>query len=1185
MKRVLSLCICFALVAAPALYAVAEDSAEVVTQTIVSEPISVSVLAPAESPKAVGSTDGFAGEVLRLVNAERAKVGLKPLSGGYVALNEAAAIRAQEQATLYGHTRPNKTPWNTVLDQKNVSRVGAAENVAYGQTSPAYVMSSWMNSKDGHRESILTPNFNYVGIGCYYSSKTDTYYWAQLFTTTYPILSSQDFFMDLGETEAFAVTSSPTNNRFPILYDSSDPTVATIAEDGTVRALRTGTTELTAKYTDPSTDYPKKARGTTTATLTVTSFSPATRVSITQDSLVLNKGSAWQLFANLTPDNANPLVTWSSDRPAVAKVSSQGLVTAVGVGDATITVRAKSGVSAVCKVKVIQNATKVTVVPLAITLEKGASQQMSTQVLPLDHTEGERVEWSSSDPEVASVDEKGMLTTRAAGVAVITARVPSGKTGTAQVKVAVATTGLALEESPERMKKAQTYRLNTRLQPADATGAIAFTSNNTKVAKVVADGTVTAIAPGKATIVAKAENGISASCAVTVWCEPTSMTLGGTQTVNKGKKLRLTPTMKPADNGALLTWSTRMPEGIEGDPDAVATVTQDGELTAVGSGSVIVRVEAPEALNGVYAEKLIIVKAPATGISLKVMALNMHVEDEGTLAARMEPEDCTDKVTWSSSNKKVAKVDASGNVTAVGLGQAVITCKAQSGKSATCKVTVYADADGIEITNKTDILTVGKATGISYKLTPAGAYTPVTFNISNPDVTETAPGKVTASSAARNTSVTITATTINGASTSKTFQIKSPATAVTLDKTTLALHVNEGAGLSASLAPVGCTDSYTWSSSNKKVVTVDANGKVKAIGIGNANITCRTQSGKSATCKVAVYEDAESITITTKPTTLNVGKSLKLAYQLSPLKANTPVTFTSSNEKIATVDPTTGVVKAVSTEKGTSVTITATTLNGRATEITLQIKAPATKLTLEQITLKLEKGKEFTLKPPTLTPVVGCTDTWIWTSSNQKVATVNAAGKITGMGRGTVTITCKAQSGKSAACKVTVWEEPLTVQLTAAKKRINVGTSLKLATKQNPSNAAAPLLWTTNSSSIATVSEDGVVTCRAPGSFTVTAATPGGAQCSVTLESVQPATWLGAQQSKVSLPVGETYTLTYRLLPTNSNDSVTFVSNNTSVATVSTGGVITARKAGTAKITIKTGSGKSVICTVTVVKP
>lgn len=164
----------------------------------------------------------------------------------------------------------------------------------------------------------------------------------------------------------------------------------------------------------------------------------------------------------------------------------------------------------------------------------------------------------------------------------------------------------------------------------------------------------------------------------------------------------------------------------------------------------------------------------------------------------------------------------------------------------------------------------------------------------------------------------------------------------------------------------------------------------------------------------------------------------------------------------------------------------------------MQIKSLATKLTLEPKTLNIKRGGEYALEPPTLTPI-GCTDAWTWTSSNKKVATVSAEGRITAVGRGTATITCRAQSGKYATCTITVCEEPMTVQLTTAKQRVTIGTPLKLTTKQNPSNAAA--------------------------------------------------------------------------------------SSSSGVASASADGVITAKKAGTAKITIRTGSGKTAICTVTVVKP
>lgn len=120
----------------------------------------------------------FISEVVRLVNVERTSRGLSALSSTNASLNKAAGIRAKEQATVFSHTRPNGSSWDTVLHENSISYRSAGENVAYGQRTPDEVVNAWMNS-DGHRANILNESFTQIGVGVY--SNGSTYYWSQLF--------------------------------------------------------------------------------------------------------------------------------------------------------------------------------------------------------------------------------------------------------------------------------------------------------------------------------------------------------------------------------------------------------------------------------------------------------------------------------------------------------------------------------------------------------------------------------------------------------------------------------------------------------------------------------------------------------------------------------------------------------------------------------------------------------------------------------------------------------------------------------------------------------------------------------------------------------------------------------------------------------------------------------------------
>ena len=126
----------------------------------------------------VSSERRYISEVVRLVNAERAKEGLAALQMDS-SLNSAAQVRAKEIVTSFSHTRPNGSNCFTALSEAGIKYNGSGENIAYGQKTPAEVVNAWMNSA-GHRANIMSSKFTKIGVGCHNSN--GTYYWSQFFT-------------------------------------------------------------------------------------------------------------------------------------------------------------------------------------------------------------------------------------------------------------------------------------------------------------------------------------------------------------------------------------------------------------------------------------------------------------------------------------------------------------------------------------------------------------------------------------------------------------------------------------------------------------------------------------------------------------------------------------------------------------------------------------------------------------------------------------------------------------------------------------------------------------------------------------------------------------------------------------------------------------------------------------------
>lgn len=120
----------------------------------------------------------YAEQVVKLVNAERAKAGLSALEMK-TDITAAANVRAKEIRQVFSHTRPDGRSFSSALKEQGVSFRGSGENIAWGQKTPEQVMNGWMNS-DGHRANILNPNYKNIGVGFYQENGVN--YWVQLFT-------------------------------------------------------------------------------------------------------------------------------------------------------------------------------------------------------------------------------------------------------------------------------------------------------------------------------------------------------------------------------------------------------------------------------------------------------------------------------------------------------------------------------------------------------------------------------------------------------------------------------------------------------------------------------------------------------------------------------------------------------------------------------------------------------------------------------------------------------------------------------------------------------------------------------------------------------------------------------------------------------------------------------------------
>ncbi len=399
----------------------------------------------------------------------------------------------------------------------------------------------------------------------------------------------------------------------------------------------------------------------------------------------------------------------------------------------------------------------------------------------------------------------------------------------------------------------------------------------------------------------------------------------------------------------------------------------------------------------------------------------------------------------------------------------------------------------------------------------------------------------------------------------------------------LSLVVGDEETLTATVAPLNASNkNVTWSSNNEPVATVDANGKVEAKTVGTAVITVTTTDGGfTAQCTVTVSAATVAVTGVTMSSalTMNTGSTQTLTATVLPSNAtNKAVTWSSNNTSVASV--VNGVVTAHKAGTATITVTSASNSNAKATCVVTVNDVAVTSVNLSASTATIVKGDNQTLTA-TIAPANATVKTITWSTSDSKVATVSN-GKVTAKAAGTATITATAANGVKGTCKVTVAD----VTLNASTIAVQVGkttNALKVATK-SPSNDTVKT-WASSDKKIATVTSKGVIKGIKKGSATITVTMKSGAKatCKVTVQTAKVVTKsLKISDSKLTVLTGKKATLTVARNPISATEKITWSSSNSKVATVDSKGVVTAKKAGTVKITAKSSNGKNVKCTVTV---
>lgn len=347
----------------------------------------------------------------------------------------------------------------------------------------------------------------------------------------------------------------------------------------------------------------------------------AENIKVDAESVTMYTNDIKTLTAIVQPENTlDKSVSWRSSNEAIATVDANGNVTAVSVGKTLITAETSNGLTATCDVTVYDHTTGVTMNETA-EINIGEQLQLTAHTLPLETSDG-LVTWSSSNKDIATVTEDGIITGIKQGSCIITATsVDGGFTATCQVKVLQPITAIQLNRNDATINVGNSIQIDAEISPANADNKeVLWTSSDEEVATVSKEGIIIGKKAGTATItVTAAENeDLKDECEVTVLQPVTGITLDRNELTfaNIGETTQLTATVFPEDaSNKEVRWSS--------SKENVCTVSSNGTIIALDNG---VSVVMATTVDGGFVAVCTVTVDTTTGIGVTEIAEKDNIE-------------------------------------------------------------------------------------------------------------------------------------------------------------------------------------------------------------------------------------------------------------------------------------------------------------------------------------------------------------------------------------------------------------------------------------------------------------------------------------------------------------------------------------------------------------------------------
>lgn len=749
--------------------------------------------------------------------------------------------------------------------------------------------------------------------------------------------------------------------------------------------------------------------------------------------------------------------------------------------------------------------------------------------------------------------------------------------------------------------------LKVTVTPEDGDHAVTWKSSNTKIAKVnKTTGAIAGVKKGTATITAQTSGGLKKTCKVTVKAAPKKVTLNKTAlTLSVGQTFTLVGKL-PAKTGSTLTFTSG-----NGKVAAVDAIT--GEITARATGSATITVKT---FNNKKATcKLTVLAAPdqVTLPAKLTIAQNEHRVLKPTVVGADNSKSEAEYTFSAENGTGSVTIDArTGEVVGKEVGTATIRVSTHNGVTThlsggervetVCQVTV--------VEGPAEVRLAAKSASIGLKQTLA--LNPV---ILGPDGEEMKDAKFTVSGAKKNKltvsakgvvkglkkgTYTVTVTALNGVSASCKVKVLAAPSKVSLSPAKPVIGVGQTTKLKVSL-PKNTMASYTFSSSNKSVVSVDGEGNITGLKKGSAVIKVRTHNKKTAKVTVKVkdgpsfislngtyeleYDDITDMYNVVYSKSLEKGKTFQIKYENEYGTYGAIASYETDDPDVATVTAK-GLVTAV--EAGVAdITVRSTSGATAILRVTVPGDAPK-KISFNAMAVRVRVGKQKAAPSLSGTNMTAADLAGAeYASGDEGVFTVEwsdseAQWIITGVSAGTAMLTASVGSA-TAQAQVEVFEEtdvPKAIHFEDARVYLSAGESFRpMVLDDNDYEVTAVL--TSSASGVVSIGDDGVLTAMGEGTATVTAKL-GSLTCEMTVVVQAAPAEIKLNVESLKLGVGQRYTLKPVVNGDGTTGKLAYSSSEESVATVTASGVVIGRSSGNAVVTVKGPGDASATCAVTV---